>query len=68
MDLTKTGAGIATSATGHMGGFLRCGGCGRREQLTRDRIGFYYANGWPKCCVGTMTWWTQRQIDAGEAP
>lgn len=48
------------------GGFLQCGACGHREEL--GDVGSRLRDGWPKCCGYTMTWWTQRQIDAGEAP
>lgn len=57
---------LAESVNG-FGGILRCGTCGATaplgnagERLTRI--------GWPQCCGYTMTWWTQRQIDAGEMP
>lgn len=48
------------------GGFLRCGTCGARQEL--GDVAAYLSSGWPTCCGLTMTWWTQRQIDAGEAP
>lgn len=48
------------------GGFLQCGACGHREEL--GDVGSRLRDGWPQCCGYTMTWWTQRQIDAGEAP
>lgn len=49
-----------------MGGFLRCSECGLRAKV--GDVGRRLREGWPKCCGYTMTWWTQRQIDAGEAP
>lgn len=62
------GAKIAAEATGHMGGYLACLTCGHERDLSAlDQAG-YYRNGWPRCCGQTMRWWTQRQIDAGEAP
>lgn len=48
------------------GGFLQCGTCGHRRPL--GSVGHKLRHGWPQCCGYTMTWWTQRQIDAGEAP
>lgn len=51
----------------HFGGILRCGTCGTTAPLGNpgERI---TRTGWPSCCGYTMTWWTQRQIDAGEMP
>jgi hypothetical protein len=49
------------------GGFLRCNTCHRREDVGDVAANLLY--GWPRCCRGhTMTWWTPRQIAAGEAP
>jgi hypothetical protein len=31
-------------------------------------VAAHLRDGWPKCCGCTMTWWTPRQIAAGEAP
>jgi hypothetical protein len=56
---------IASDLDG-FGGYLRCSTCGHKKVL--GNIGSKLANGWPKCCGYTMTWWTQRQIDAGEVP
>lgn len=49
------------------GGYLRCEECGRKRMLG-DPAHRVLTAGWPKCCGYTMRWWTQRQIDAGEAP
>jgi hypothetical protein len=49
------------------GGYLRCETCGTTRPLgdPSDRL----RDGWPKCGNhGTMRWWTQRQIVAGEVP
>jgi hypothetical protein len=51
-----------------LGGYLRCGTCQRTVEFVDGDIGLYMQHGWPKCHGYTMTWWTQRQIDAGEAP
>jgi hypothetical protein len=48
----------------HFGGFLRCETC--RVTMAVDPA--YFTQGWPTCHGYTMTWWTQRQIDAGEIP
>lgn len=50
----------------HFGGIIRCETCGRWEPV--GDAGRYMRNGWPKCHVYTMRWWTQRQLDAGEMP
>jgi hypothetical protein len=50
------------------GGFLRCESCGNQRDLKTGDAGNYTATGWPKCCNLTMRWWTQNQIDSGEAP
>jgi hypothetical protein len=49
-----------------LGGFLHCRTCGVTSPL--GAIGSHLEIGWPKHCGYTMQWWTQRQIDAGEAP
>lgn len=48
--------------TSRAGGILRCETCRR----TDTPKGEYWRTGWPRCCGYTMSWWTQRQIDAGE--
>lgn len=50
------------------GGVLRCGTCGYVYELQHGDTSHYTAKGWPKHCDRTMTWWTKRQIDAGEMP
>jgi hypothetical protein len=49
------------------GGFLRCEKCGATLDLDSGDAGRYTSKGWPRHCNLTMRWWTQRQIDAGEA-
>lgn len=52
----------------HFGGRLQCGTCGSRRPMNPGDAGRFLKDGWPKCCTYTMTWWTRRQIEAGEAP
>lgn len=59
----KIGADVAG-----FGGFLRCETCRTEKLLGDGDTGRYIASGWPVCCGHTMTWWTQRQIAAGEVP
>lgn len=51
-----------------LGGLLQCSTCDRQVEFYSGAHADYLAGGWPKCHGYTMTWWTQRQIDAGEAP
>jgi hypothetical protein len=54
---------IGGDVVSRFGGVLRCATCRREEKP----LGRYMAIGWPTCCHGhAMTWWTQRQLDAGE--
>lgn len=55
----------AYEALNDFGGYLRCGTCGATQPLGNASERLTRA-GWPKCCGYTMTWLTQRQIDAGE--
>ena len=68
MTLADAVHGSIGSALDNLGGYLRCSSCGATMGLYRGDAGGYTAHGWPMCCGRTMTWWTQRQIDAGEAP
>lgn len=35
-------------------GFLRCGNCGRRQDLHPRTAEEYLREGWPVCCEGTL--------------
>jgi hypothetical protein len=35
-------------------GFIRCGNCARRENLTPRTAEQYLRQGWPICCEGTL--------------
>jgi hypothetical protein len=35
-------------------GFIRCGNCERREDLTPRTAEEYLRDGWPECCPGTL--------------
>lgn len=54
------------AAISPFGGYLRCETCTHERPL--GDTSYHLAVGWPICCGQTMRWWTQRQIDAGEAP
>jgi hypothetical protein len=68
VDLVASSDHVAAALPSHEGerGILRCAKCSSTQDL--GDTGHRLANGWPKCCGLTMTWWTQRQIDAGEMP
>lgn len=66
MAVPSLNAVIANKLAG-FGGILRCGTCGAQRAV--EGVGGFLARGWPTCCKGhAMTWWTQRQIAAGEMP
>lgn len=58
--------GVIANKLAAFGGVLRCGTCG--SQRPPGPIGNHLTQGWPTCHGYAMTWWTQRQIDAGEMP
>ena len=61
----STAAAIAADLTG-FGGVLRCNTC-QREQPVGDITG-NLRDGWPECHGYTMTWMTQRLLDAETTP
>lgn len=60
--------GALADALAGLGGFLLCEKCGDRRPLRGQSIRDHVQSGWPRCCGYTMRWWTQRQMEAGEAP
>lgn len=54
--------GAIGESLNNFGGILRCTVCGRSEPM--NNAGPYLAHGWPKCHGYTMTWVTQRLLDA----
>lgn len=56
--------GAITEEYNALGGLLRCRQCGHEQALHDGDAGRYLFNGWPEHCGYTMTWVTQRQLDA----
>lgn len=45
---------VATLAERMGRGCLRCGNCGKEEQLSLEMVEKCLLEGWPKCCKGTL--------------
>jgi hypothetical protein len=44
---------------------VRCQTCGRSEEVSSDDLQGYMQTGWPKCCGGVMTYFTEADRPEG---